>query len=67
MKTSVTNYNAHTKSRRHRATEPSRETNSIGAGSSGVQVVPALVDKVKLMDHYVRSKTWVSPQLARMS
>lgn len=36
----------------------------IGAGSSGIQVVPALVDKVKSMDHYVRGKTWISPQLS---
>lgn len=36
----------------------------IGAGSSGIQVVPALVDKVKAMDHYVRGKTWISPQLS---
>ncbi|KXG48029.1 FAD-dependent pyridine nucleotide-disulfide oxidoreductase [Penicillium griseofulvum] len=34
----------------------------IGAGSSGIQIVPALLDKVKSMDHYVRSKTWISNQ-----
>ncbi|KAL2813206.1 hypothetical protein BDW59DRAFT_178271 [Aspergillus cavernicola] len=34
----------------------------IGAGSSGIQIVPALVDKVKGMDHYVRGKTWISNQ-----
>ena len=34
----------------------------IGAGSSGIQIVPALVDKVKGMDHYVRGKTWISSQ-----
>ncbi|KAH8686321.1 hypothetical protein BGZ61DRAFT_355017 [Ilyonectria robusta] len=34
----------------------------IGAGSSGIQVVPALVSKVKAMDHYVRGKTWISNQ-----
>lgn len=36
----------------------------IGAGSSGIQVVPALVSKVKGMDHYVRGKTWISNQLS---
>ncbi|KAE8156693.1 hypothetical protein BDV40DRAFT_309371 [Aspergillus tamarii] len=34
----------------------------IGAGSSGIQIVPALVDKVKAMDHYVRGRTWISNQ-----
>ncbi|RJE25095.1 Flavin-binding monooxygenase [Aspergillus sclerotialis] len=34
----------------------------IGAGSSGIQIVPALVDKVSGMDHYVRGKTWISNQ-----
>ncbi|RAL04884.1 flavin-containing monooxygenase [Aspergillus ibericus CBS 121593] len=34
----------------------------IGAGSSGIQIVPALVDKVEQMDHYVRGKTWISNQ-----
>ncbi|EEU48334.1 uncharacterized protein NECHADRAFT_75799 [Fusarium vanettenii 77-13-4] len=34
----------------------------IGAGSSGIQVVPALVNKVKAMDHYVRGKTWIATQ-----
>ncbi|KAL4911717.1 hypothetical protein BDW62DRAFT_207182 [Aspergillus aurantiobrunneus] len=32
----------------------------IGAGSSGIQIVPALVNKVKGMDHYVRGRTWIS-------
>ncbi|EXM13374.1 FAD/NADP-binding domain superfamily [Fusarium oxysporum f. sp. vasinfectum] len=34
----------------------------IGAGSSGIQVVPALVSKVKAIDHYVRGKTWIATQ-----
>jgi hypothetical protein len=34
----------------------------IGAGSSGIQIVPALLDKVDGMDHYVRGKTWISNQ-----
>jgi cation diffusion facilitator CzcD-associated flavoprotein CzcO len=36
----------------------------IGAGSSGIQVVPALVSKVKSLHHYVRGKTWISTQLS---
>lgn len=36
----------------------------IGAGSSGIQVVPALTPSVKAMDHYVRGKTWVATQLS---
>ncbi|KAI1441461.1 hypothetical protein F5Y02DRAFT_410773 [Annulohypoxylon stygium] len=35
----------------------------IGSGSSGIQVVPALVDKVKSIDHYVRGKIWIVTQL----
>jgi cation diffusion facilitator CzcD-associated flavoprotein CzcO len=34
----------------------------IGAGSSGIQIVPALLDKVRGMDHYIRGKTWISNQ-----
>lgn len=34
----------------------------IGAGSSGIQIVPALIDKVNAMDHYIRGKTWISNQ-----
>lgn len=34
----------------------------IGAGSSGIQIVPAIEDKVADMDHYVRGKTWISNQ-----
>ncbi|KAM0555771.1 hypothetical protein ACHAPJ_006166 [Fusarium lateritium] len=32
----------------------------IGAGSSGIQIVPALEPKVKYMDHYVRGRTRIS-------
>ncbi|KAK5311383.1 hypothetical protein LTR93_011746 [Exophiala xenobiotica] len=32
----------------------------IGAGSSGIQVVPALQPKVKAMDHYIRGRTWIA-------
>ncbi|KAL4894975.1 hypothetical protein BDV59DRAFT_200232 [Aspergillus ambiguus] len=37
----------------------------VGAGSSGIQIVPALVDKVRGMDHYIRGKTWISSQNSR--
>ncbi|KIV89327.1 hypothetical protein PV10_08903 [Exophiala mesophila] len=37
----------------------------IGAGSSGIQVVPAIVNKVSAMDHYVRGKTWISTQFSQ--
>ncbi|KAJ6009150.1 hypothetical protein N7499_000896 [Penicillium canescens] len=32
----------------------------IGAGSSGIQIVPALLPEVKSMDHYVRGRTWIA-------
>lgn len=32
----------------------------IGAGSSGIQIVPTLQPKVKAMDHYVRGRTWIA-------
>ncbi|KAJ5400088.1 hypothetical protein N7465_010577 [Penicillium sp. CMV-2018d] len=32
----------------------------IGAGSSGIQIVPALEPDVKSMDHYIRGRTWIS-------
>ncbi|KAL4863520.1 hypothetical protein BDV12DRAFT_206405 [Aspergillus spectabilis] len=34
----------------------------IGAGSSGIQIVPALLPKITSMDHYIRGKTWISNQ-----
>ncbi|KAI1090357.1 hypothetical protein F5B19DRAFT_484626 [Rostrohypoxylon terebratum] len=36
----------------------------IGSGSSGIQVVPALVNKVKAIDHYVRGRIWIIPQFS---
>ncbi|KAF2999664.1 hypothetical protein E8E13_000900 [Curvularia kusanoi] len=36
----------------------------IGGGSSGIQIVPALVSKVARMDHYVRGKIWIANQIA---
>lgn len=32
----------------------------VGAGSSGIQIVPTLQPKVKSMDHYVRGRTWIA-------
>ncbi|KIX05693.1 uncharacterized protein Z518_03665 [Rhinocladiella mackenziei CBS 650.93] len=32
----------------------------IGAGSSGIQIVPSIQPKVKSMDHYVRGRTWIA-------
>ncbi|KAK9245704.1 hypothetical protein V1506DRAFT_537282 [Lipomyces tetrasporus] len=36
----------------------------IGSGSSAVQIVPSLQPKVKQLDNYVRSQTWISPPFA---
>ena len=32
----------------------------LGAGSSGIQIVPSLQPHVKRMDHYVRGRTWIA-------
>ncbi|GIJ81528.1 hypothetical protein Asppvi_000027 [Aspergillus pseudoviridinutans] len=32
----------------------------IGAGSSGIQIVPTLLPDVKGMDHYIRGRTWIA-------
>src|ERR1700744_6469730 len=32
----------------------------IGAGSSGIQIVPTLQPIVRSMDHYVRGRTWIA-------
>jgi len=32
----------------------------VGAGSSGIQIVPSLQPLVKSMDHYVRGRTWIA-------
>lgn len=32
----------------------------IGAGSSGIQIVPALEPQVQHMDHYIRGRMWIS-------
>ncbi|EXJ56534.1 hypothetical protein A1O7_06878 [Cladophialophora yegresii CBS 114405] len=36
----------------------------IGAGSSGIQIVPSLQPLVKRLDHYVRGKTWIATPMA---
>lgn len=36
----------------------------IGNGASGQQLVPNLIGKVAHIDHYIRSKTWVTPRFA---
>lgn len=36
----------------------------IGAGSSGIQIVPKLQPKVKRLDHYVRGRTWIASPMA---
>ncbi|OGM48979.1 hypothetical protein ABOM_003090 [Aspergillus bombycis] len=35
----------------------------VGGGSSGIQIVPALLDTVESMDHYIRGKMWICSQL----
>ncbi|KAJ9266407.1 hypothetical protein DTO212C5_6330 [Paecilomyces variotii] len=37
----------------------------IGNGSSGIQIVPAMLPDVTHIDHYIRGRTWVSPTFAR--
>lgn len=37
----------------------------IGNGSSGIQILPAMLPKVSHIDHYIRGKTWLSPTFAR--
>ncbi|KAL1970195.1 hypothetical protein VTN77DRAFT_5355 [Rasamsonia byssochlamydoides] len=37
----------------------------IGNGSSGIQIVPAMLPDVAHIDHYARGKTWLSPTFAR--
>ncbi|KAJ5698972.1 hypothetical protein N7462_000977 [Penicillium macrosclerotiorum] len=37
----------------------------IGNGSSGIQIVPGILPNVTHIDHYMRSKTWISPTFAR--
>jgi cation diffusion facilitator CzcD-associated flavoprotein CzcO len=33
----------------------------IGAGSSGIQILPSIQPIVKRVDHYMRSRTWIAP------
>ncbi|CAP99567.1 Pc22g22790 [Penicillium rubens Wisconsin 54-1255] len=37
----------------------------VGNGSSGIQIVPALLPDVPHIDHYARSRTWISPSFGR--
>ena len=37
----------------------------IGAGSSGIQVVPSLQPDVERLDHYIRGRTWIAGTFAR--
>ncbi|KAB8200573.1 hypothetical protein BDV34DRAFT_230175 [Aspergillus parasiticus] len=36
----------------------------IGAGSSAIQIVPAIQPKIKHLDNYVRGQTWIAPPVA---
>ncbi|KEF56419.1 uncharacterized protein A1O9_08000 [Exophiala aquamarina CBS 119918] len=36
----------------------------IGAGSSGIQIVPSIQPKVRRIDHYVRGRTWIASPMA---
>ena len=36
----------------------------IGAGSSGIQIVPAIQPTVHRLDHYVRGRTWIATPIA---
>ena len=33
----------------------------IGAGSSGIQILPQIQPKSKQVDHFMKGKTWISP------
>jgi cation diffusion facilitator CzcD-associated flavoprotein CzcO len=33
----------------------------IGAGSSGIQILPQIQPRAKLVVHFIRGKTWISP------
>ncbi|KAF6232532.1 hypothetical protein HO173_009200 [Letharia columbiana] len=37
----------------------------IGAGSSGIQIVPSLQPEVQHLDHYIRGRTWIAGTFAR--
>ncbi|KAK4690528.1 hypothetical protein P7C71_g6283, partial [Lecanoromycetidae sp. Uapishka_2] len=37
----------------------------IGAGSSGIQIVPSLQPEVSHLDHYIRGRTWIAGTFAR--
>ncbi|KAL6234087.1 hypothetical protein BDW75DRAFT_251673 [Aspergillus navahoensis] len=36
----------------------------IGNGSSGIQILPAILPKVSHIDHYIRGRTWIAPTFA---
>lgn len=33
----------------------------IGGGSSGIQILPQMQRKAKVVDHYMKGKTWIPP------
>ncbi|KAJ5110349.1 hypothetical protein NUU61_001606 [Penicillium alfredii] len=37
----------------------------IGNGSSGIQIVPAMLPNVAHIDHYIRNPTWIAPSFAK--
>jgi cation diffusion facilitator CzcD-associated flavoprotein CzcO len=42
--------------------DPTNKTVAVlGYGATAVQLVPAILPKVKHMDHYVRGQAWISP------
>ncbi|CAG8027939.1 unnamed protein product [Penicillium nalgiovense] len=38
---------------------------AVGNGSSGIQIVPALLPEVPHIDYYTRGRTWISPSFRR--
>ena len=47
--------------RRRRSTSPASASPSIGTGSSGVQIVPAIADEVASLTVYQRTPNWCTP------
>ena len=41
-----------------------RKVAVIGAGSSGIQIVPSIQPEVEHLDHYVRGRTWIADPFA---
>ena len=65
MKNTITRYDQYSDTLPFHSSIQGKKVAVIGAGSSGIQIVPSLQPKVDHLDHYIRGRTWIAGTFAR--